>query len=297
MPAVLAAADRAADGSVARPDRVTLDPHGDPLGLRDLRPVRLEELTERASLLTRVDRKYLLPVPDAVALVHELGGLDAPARVLEIGPRRTFGYESVYFDTPGLTCFLLAAHKRPTRFKVRTRTYLDSGECWLEVKTRDRRGRTVKQRLEYDVRDRTRLTDAGTAFVRDTLASTTAAHAASAGSGALIPTLVTRYERSTLFLPGDDTRLTIDTDLVCLQDEELPLRLPARAVVETKTAGHASQVDRLLWRRGVRPVQVSKYGTGLAALRPDLPAVKWRPVLRRHPFVPLVLPDPATHAA
>jgi hypothetical protein len=256
---------------------------GDALGLSRLAPVRLEELTQRASLQTRVDRKYLLPLPDASALVQELG---RAARVLEIESRRTFGYESVYFDTPGLVCFRRAAHKRPTRFKVRTRTYLDSGDCWLEVKTRDRRGRTVKQRLEYDGRDRTVLTDAGLAFVRDALASTVATDAAD-GIGTLVPTLVTRYRRSTLLLPADDSRLTIDTDLVCLQDERLGgLRMPSRAVVETKTAGHASDVDRLLWRRGVRPVQISKYGTGMAALHPELPGVKWRPVLRRHPFVP-----------
>jgi hypothetical protein len=115
------------------------------------------------------------------------------------------------------------------------------------------------------------------------LGASTAAGREPAG---LLPTLVTRYRRSTLLLPADNSRLTLDTDLLCLTDERSALQLPARAVVETKTAQHASDVDRLLWRRGHRPVQISKYGTGLAALHPDLPSAKWRPVLRRHPFLP-----------
>ena len=41
-------------------------------------------------------------------------------------------------------------------------------------------------------------------------------------------------------------------------------------------------VDRLLWQRGTRPARISKYATGLAALRPDLPDVPWRRTLRRH---------------
>jgi hypothetical protein len=258
----------------------------DVLDLAALTPVGLDELTERASLQTRVDRKYLLPLADAAALVGELR---STVRVLQIDAVRTFGYESVYFDTPDLACFRLAAHKRPIRYKVRTRTYLDSGQCWLEVKTRDRRGRTVKQRLAYDTRDRDVLTGEGTQFVRDALAGTVPSGGEPAG---LRPTLVTRYRRTTLLVPADDSRLTIDTDLVCLTDEDRALHLPARAVVETKTTGHASDVDRLLWRRGHRPVQVSKYGTGLAALHPGLPGAKWRPVLRHHPFVPHVADAP-----
>ena len=45
---------------------------------------------------------------------------------------------------------------------------------------------------------------------------------------------------------------------------------------------HPSSTDRLLWRHGHRPVRISKYGTGMAALHADLPAHPWRRVLDRH---------------
>ena len=252
--------------------------------LASLPPVGLAELDERAALRTRVDRKYVVPLAQVRALVETLAPV---ARVLEVDGRRAFDYESVYFDTPGLTCYTLAARRRPTRFKVRTRTYVDSGARFLEVKTRDRRGRTVKHRCPYEA-DPTTMTVDGRGFADSVL---DAAGIRTDGPATLLPTLVTRYRRSTLLLTGEGSRLTIDTGLTCLEHAP-PHRGPGRsrpaaglvgsAVVETKTVGHAGAADRALWALGHRPLRLSKYASGLAALRPDLPATPWTPVLRRH---------------
>ncbi len=95
------------------------------------------------------------------------------------------------------------------------------------------------------------------------------------------PTLVTSYRRGTLFLPATASRVTIDTDL-SWYDGRQRLRLPELAIVETKTSSTPSGTDRQLWRRGHRPVRISKYCTGLAALRQDLPAWRWHRVLCRY---------------
>ena len=91
-----------------------------------LPPVRLDELDKVAALLTRRDRKYILPIPAAERLVDALEGR---CRVLEIDGRRHFRYESVYFDTADHISYLGAARRRTRRFKVRTRSYLDTGRC------------------------------------------------------------------------------------------------------------------------------------------------------------------------
>ena len=52
---------------------------------------------ELAELQTRVDRKYFVPADVFRRLIAELAD---ELQVLEIDGRRTFGYESVYFDTP-----------------------------------------------------------------------------------------------------------------------------------------------------------------------------------------------------
>jgi hypothetical protein len=234
-----------------------------------LEAVGLEELLATAELQTRVDRKYVLPVADAMALLPRL---DPRTRVLEIDGGRAFRYESVYFDTPDLACFRLAAHRRRRRFKIRTRLYVESALCWLEVKTEGGRGGTVKNRLPYHPGDHATVTP-GWSFVTGVLGDRGLTFA---------PTLVTRYRRCTLLNPSGDSRATIDTELSWEAPEGHGLRLPHVAVVETKTGSGACQVDRLLWAHGHRPVSISKYATGLAALRPDLPAGPWRRTLRRH---------------
>ncbi|MEU4239786.1 polyphosphate polymerase domain-containing protein [Actinoplanes sp. NPDC026619] len=237
--------------------------------LATLEPISLDELLEKASLQTRVDRKYVLPLSEALDLPARLGG---QARVLEIDGQRTFRYRSTYFDTHDLISFRLAAHRRRRRFKVRTRTYLDSALCWLEVKTEGYRGGTVKDRLPYQTCDHETVTP-GRWFVDDILGTSV---------GSLTPVLTTNYRRATLHVFADDSRVTIDTSLSWTDPSGFGLHLPQLAIVETKTRSAASPVDRLLWADGRRPVRISKYATGLAALRPELPANRWGRTLRRY---------------
>ncbi|MEU1757116.1 polyphosphate polymerase domain-containing protein [Micromonospora matsumotoense] len=241
--------------------------------LAQLTPIGLAELTERAALQTRFDRKYLLPLAE---IPHLLAGLDRTDQVLEIDGRRSFRYESIYFDTADLVCFRLTARRRRRRFKIRTRTYLDSGLCWLEVKTEGTRGGTVKERLPYRPDDSGTLTP-GRPFVDGVLAALSTGPALT-----FSPTLTTSYLRSTLYLPATASRATIDVALHWEDRQGRRLALPELAIIETKTGSTASHVDRLLWRQGHRPVAVSKYATGLAALDPGLPAARWRRTLRRH---------------
>jgi hypothetical protein len=239
--------------------------------------IGLAELVDRAALQTRVDRKYVLPVAVAGRVVADLARTEE-VRVLEIGAQRCFGYESLYYDTPDLAGYHLAARGRRRRFKVRRRTYLESGESYLEVKTRGSRGATVKERIPLAAGRGTDVR-AGSEFVDDVLQE--------AGLGwvrvsDLRPTLRTTYRRTTLYLPATGGRVTVDTDLAWSLPGGPEARLGGLAIVETKSAAAAPAADRRLWRSGHRPSRVSKYGTGLAALHGDLPDNKWCPVLRRH---------------
>jgi hypothetical protein len=236
-----------------------------------LAPLSLEEVLAVADLQTRTDRKYLVDPEVFARLVDEVG---AGLGVLEMDGVRSFRYESVYFDTPALDSYLGAAHGRRRRFKVRTRSYLDSGDCMLEVKTRSGRGETVKIRMPYDIERRSCLDAAGLEFVRT--------HAALPAGAALAPVLRTTYRRSTLVDLSTGSRLTCDADLECSSPAGASVSLPDELLVETKSAGAPTAADRFLWRAGVRPVAVSKFCVGMAALDPTLPANKWNRILRRH---------------
>ena len=230
--------------------------------------VGLTTLNDRAALQERHDRKYVLAEGQAEVL---LAALPAGSAVLEIDGRRDFGYVSTYFDTADLLSFRSAATGRRRRFKVRIRRYVDTGERWLEVKTRGARGLTVK--------DRTGVPEPwDTGWLDQTLAARGVRHLSARGLG---PTLEVAYRRSTLLLP-DASRVTIDTDLVWWSaGHDAVARLGGLAIVETKTAGGASPTDRWLWQHGVRPCRLSKYATGLARLY-DLPgANRWHRTLTR----------------
>src|SRR5690625_594045 len=115
-------------------------------GLRAVRPgIGLEGMAERAALMSRTDRKYLVPAGLAAELVHDLAD---DLHVLDIDRQRTFAYRSLYYDTPELPSYRTAAPRRRRRFKVRRREYVDAGTSFLEVKTRTGRGDTEKVREE-----------------------------------------------------------------------------------------------------------------------------------------------------
>lgn len=257
----------------------TRGPGNDPFrGALDLRPsVSLDVLHREAALLDRVDRKYLVPLTVLPTLLHRL---PASAEVLRVDGRDRFGYDTVYFDTPDLRSFRTAARRRPVRWKVRTRTYTDSDASWIEVKLRDRRGRTVKHRQPRTAGEPTSLTEADRAFVRGFEDGRSLDEAALA---ALVPTLRTGYRRVTLHEPVSASRATVDLglrgSLVEVDGPGRAVDLCGYAVVETKTAGRPGPVDRVLWDLGYRPVRFSKYGTSMVALRPELPSNRWRRAL------------------
>ena len=275
--------------------------------LAALDPIGLDDLNARAELQTRVDRKYMLPL---AALPAVLARLPEGTLVLEIDGTRASTYESVYFDTPELTSFLLAARARRRRFKIRTRSYLDTEASFLEVKTRGGRAVTVKDRIPVDPDSTEALTGEARAYAEELLDD---AGIADLRGVHLVPTLTTSYRRATLLVPADrdraESRATIDVDLTWLDrgyGGRFPTTLttPGSVIVETKSGSSAGAVDRALWSAGHRPARVSKYATGLAAMRPGLPANRWARVLHRHfttapiaRIAPITQTTPITHAS
>lgn len=264
----------------------------DPLdGLHRLDAVDLDEVRTHAELLTRHDRKYVLPAGDLAELLRFL---PLGHRVLEIAGRQRFTYDTTYVDTPDLRSYHDAARGRPIRWKVRNRTYRDDGTSWVEVKLGDRRGRTVKHRQPRAVTDPwTHLTgdrDFAATFVDGR-------HLTDAAVDRLAPVLTTSYDRITLFDPRSNGRITIDLGLLCTDHTGRTVELLDAVIVETKSPGRPLDADRLLWRFGCRPLRLSKYGTAMAAMHPDLPTNRWRRTLGIAPFQtfpPPTNPSPET---
>lgn len=238
----------------------------------ELAPISLAEVLAAAELQSRVDRKYLVTPAAFAELTRRFRG---DLQVLEIEGRRDFRYESVYFDTPDLRAYHLAATGRRSKFKVRTRTYVDSEDCMLEVKTEGGRGETVKERTSYPLEHRDRLDPAGLEFVGQRLGRFV-------GVADLVPVLRTDYSRMTLVDSSAGTRVTCDAGLVCTAPGGAVATLDNYVLVEVKSPGGTTAVDRALWSMGTRPESISKYCVGLAVVHPRLPANRWNRTLRRY---------------
>jgi hypothetical protein len=251
-------------------------------------PIGLDKLMELAELQTRMDRKYFVPADMFRRLIGELAD---ELWVLDIDGRCTFGYESVYFDTPNMETYRAHLQRRRRRFKARTRTYTDSGLCMFEVKLNGARGETVKERVPHRAVDNAELTAEALAHLRSTLRQ---AYHQDLPAG-MQPTLATTYRRTTFVSRSGESRLTCDVGVACLNMLHEVRDTGTHVLVESKSLGRGSAPERLLRELGVRPASMSKYCVAIAALHRELPSNPWHQILRRY-FGPRTVADPSRSA-
>ncbi len=238
-----------------------------------MRPISLEELEAHAALRDRRDAKYVFPTS---ALDDLLAGLADTHRVLEIDGRRTFAYDSVYYDTCDLGTYRAHAQRRRVRFKCRSRLYVDAGRCLFEVKLKSARGETLKRRLEIDPALHGGRSPEAEAFLAGCVGRDL--------DGELVPAIQTEYRRMTLVRDGE--RITFDFDLRLTAADGTAARMAADWVLlECKSATGRSSAGPELRRLGAVPVKASKYVLGLAMTDPDVRANDYRLVMRRY-FAP-----------
>jgi hypothetical protein len=229
------------------------------------------------SLLNRVDTKYLISASELPSILLAL----APAyRVLDIDGCREHRYQTTYFDTPDLALYYEHHAGRAVRHKVRSRSYVDSGRTFFEIKAKTNSGRTVKHRLETG-RPLAALTPAVRAFLAEYLPRE---------RQVLQPVLHNTFRRITLAGIQSAERLTLDLNVQFERadsaddataighagpDDGPAMRgagLPGVVVAELKQSGvdRRSPFVQLMQRQHLRPTSVSKYCVGVAMLRPEV---------------------------
>ena len=85
------------------------------------KPIGLDALNAKAAMLERLDNKYVVRAPVLAAAAAELCEL---FDVLEIDGRRSFTYDTCYFDDPELRSYHDHHQGRRQRVKVRVRKYV-----------------------------------------------------------------------------------------------------------------------------------------------------------------------------
>lgn len=154
-------------------------------------------------LMNRVDTKYLVDERRCMELL-EMAADQYYVQIID--DCRACRYATLYYDTPQWDMYHLHHNRRLTRQKIRTRTYVETGVTYLEVKNKSNKGRTHKRRMALD---RSLFAAAAT----DAAAADFLRREARYAPETLSPSLATRFVRVTLVNHAMTERLTIDFDL------------------------------------------------------------------------------------
>ena len=243
--------------------------------LRSFLPISLEDTNKSASMLKRIDNKYVV---DKAKLRSILDQLRADFRVLNIDGRSVFSYESCYFDDRQ-RCFHEHVQGRRQRFKVRTRRYVESDKAFFEVKLKGKRGQTDKSREVCGDYYSFVIDDDQQHMLRKLYEQ----RYGKRFSYRLAPALHVSYRRFTLVSRSGRERITVDFNL----GFETPTGRQAFIgddfiIIETKTADGRGKSDRALKCQHVRSVNgCSKYCLGMVLTGEVERFNKFRSIARR----------------
>ncbi len=241
--------------------------------LERLQPITLAEM-DSIKLMNRIDSKYL--TNEATLLDILSAAAEAGYRVLVTEDMRISPYDSVYYDTPGLKMFYDHHNRRLVRQKVRTRTYVNSGLTFLEIKRKNNKGRTKKKRTGIPAAQLLGFRDNPEACAY------LAGHSWFTADE-LSPAAETMFHRITLVNPALTERLTIDTQL-CFKNFRTgkETSLQNAVIIELKQDGRAaSQMKNILLDLRVKPVRVSKYCIAITLTDPQAKTGRFKVKVRR----------------
>ncbi|QNN51473.1 VTC domain-containing protein [Nocardioides mesophilus] len=233
----------------------------EPIDLSQLTPVSLAEVVAEAAALTRVDRKYVVPVEVAQQVVDRLGS----HRVLTFGTRCWTTYRTVYFDTPDLAACRAHVQQRRRRWKARTRLYVEDRHCRVEVKARTGGAVTHKRFTDAPAEDFGRLGAAEARFIHAELTGLGFAPASR-----LAPAMEIGYRRATLADLTAGTRVTIDREMRASRAGVDVVLDRSHVLLETKGGLRPGEADLVLLSLGVRPRSFSKYAASVSLSEPGI---------------------------
>lgn len=241
----------------------------------DFAPITLDQLNHKAEMLSRIDNKYVI---DRWMFEKVLPDLLEQFDILEIENRRSFTYDTRYYDDPQRSAYYEHHQGLRKGFKVRVRRYADAGLCFLEVKVKGKRGMTEKYRLPYDPNAMDALTPEAFEFARQTYSS----QYNKPFDYDLQRALDVRYQRITLVAKSGGERMTIDAKLHFGTPEQTLDATSDVFIVETKSALGRGFADKCLRRVHARPTKkCSKYCIGMAALGEVSRWNRFMPTMRR----------------
>ena len=224
--------------------------------LKDFKRISLEEMNS-VSLMKRTDTKFIIHKKELVPL---LTNIKDRYKVLEIDGHRKMTYSSLYFDTPSKKFYHDHHNGKVNRTKIRIRKYVESAQCYLEVKQKDGTGRTHKTRISIPNFE-TDLSDESLSFIQKVTHK----------SFDLEPIIWNNFNRITLVNKTAQERLTIDFNLLFKQHDATK-SYDNLVIIEVKQErfNRTSPVVYQLKKKQINPYSLSKYCIGMISMYQDL---------------------------
>jgi hypothetical protein len=230
----------------------------DPISLQQMDSVRLQD---------RVDTKFMF---HASLLPGILSEMKRSYFALEIDGKRYNHYETLYFDTEGFDLYLRHHNGRLNRYKFRSRRYVESNLSFFEIKFKNNKGRTIKDRVKRpEVVEK--ISDTSHEFVRKI---------SNIDPDTLMAKLWVNYMRMTFVSKTSPERLTIDTKLTFI-DGKKNIVYDGLVIAEVKQGSGREKCEfiNLMKKYRVQQRSISKYCLGVISLNENIKRNNFKPTL------------------
>lgn len=228
--------------------------------------VTLSEL-DQVKLMNRTDQKFCLHLSK---LPQVLNAIRNDYALLEIENEVVFPYDNTYFDTHDNQMFIAHQNGKRNRYKIRVRKYVQTDDNFLEIKFKNNKGRTIKERVtrptfepEFSI-DEIRFIEQGSTF----------------SGNILQPKIRSYFQRFTLVDNSRTERVTVDL-VPGFKNEHKSVQLNNLVIIEVKQSKSAKPalLTQVLKDNKIERQGFSKYCIGRALLEENIKKNNFKPLL------------------
>jgi len=201
---------------------------------------------QKVSLLRRFDTKYFFHFS---RLEHVLNDMQKNYQILKIKNKIKHQYSTYYYDDKNKSSYIRHHNGKKHREKLRFRNYVESGECYLEIKTKNNKGQTNKKRIK--TKKELKLTDSQKQFILNN---------SDFDPEKMFLENTNSFTRYTFTDKKFSHRITIDTDFVFNYKEE-KINMPKLVILELKESKGepVALIKNILKQHNIKKNRISKY--------------------------------------
>ena len=201
---------------------------------------------KKVSLLRRFDTKYFF---NFSKLEDVLIDMQKNYQILKIKNNLKHQYSTYYYDDKNKSSYIKHHNGKKNREKLRFRNYIESGECYLEIKTKNNKGQTNKKRIKTT--KELKLTDLQKNFILNN---------SNFDPEKMFLENTNSFARYTFTDKKFSHRITIDTDFVFNYKKE-KIDIPRLVILELKESKGEpiSLIKEILKKHNIKKNRISKY--------------------------------------